>query len=204
IYRKQRLLPLGERFPPRLLLPDSWCDALFGWLVRHFGYPAGMDVESGEGFAVLDAGPGLRCAPLIYSEALHPHLARGAARQEGVDLLLHLANHGWFRRSWMQAQAVPIWVFRAIETRLPFLSCSNGGVSCAVAPSGEFVGTRVGTMDRGVVSVRVPARWEASPYSRGAWLLLPAALGAALATLGAVAGRGRVSQGPQSEPVEPA
>ena len=181
IYRKQRLLPMGEQFMPRLVLPTETADVWFAWLVKNVGYPASADLETGAGFVVLDAGPGLKCAPLICSEAIFPHLVRGAARQEGVDLILHIANHGWFKESWQQPQILAQWVFRAIETRLPFLSCANGGTSAAVDPSGRFQAIGAGAMKPGFLHVRVPPRGPETPYLRGWYGLFSAILGLSVA-----------------------
>ena len=180
-YRKQRLLPMGEQFMPRLVLPDETADRLIAWLVSTFGATAIADLETGEGFVVLDAGPGLKCAPLICSEAIYPHLVRGAARQDGVDLILHIANHGWFKRSWQQPQILAHWVFRAIETRLPFVSCANGGMSVAVDPSGRFQAILEGVMEPGYLYIQVPPRGPEAPYLRGAYGLFSAFLGLTVA-----------------------
>jgi apolipoprotein N-acyltransferase len=67
---------------------------------------------------------------------------------------------------------VAIFVFRAVETGLPLLSCANGGVSCAIAPSGEVVAVLDKVMEPGVLAVRVPAARGATPYRRGGrWAL---------------------------------
>jgi apolipoprotein N-acyltransferase len=84
-------------------------------------------------------------------------------------------NNGWFGDSYEQPQCVASWVFRAVETRTPFLSCANAGQSCAVAPDGEILGRIGPVFEEGVLHVRVPPRWGAPPCLRGGFLL-PAAL----------------------------
>jgi apolipoprotein N-acyltransferase len=185
LYRKQRLVPMSEEFMPRRILPASWCDPLFRWLSESFGLPRTCDLESGEGFKTLDAGPGLRCATLICFEGLYPDLARGAALHERPDLTLHLVNNGWFVSprflwgripSWEQRQCLPSWVFRAIETRMPFFSCANAGVTCAVAPDGRILSRVDRVMGEGWLFERVPARWDEPLFLKGGFLLPPALL----------------------------
>jgi apolipoprotein N-acyltransferase len=182
LYRKQTLVPMSEEFILRRVLPESWCDSIFAWLVRELGLPPTSDLLSGEGFQTLDAGPGLRCAVLICFEGCYPSLARAAVNHERPDLLLHLVNNGWFLSprflSWRvpsfeQRQCVPIWVFRAIETRTPFLSCANAGITCAVAPDGRILGRIDRVMGEGWLHVRVPPRWPAPLFLRGGFLLPP-------------------------------
>jgi apolipoprotein N-acyltransferase len=185
LYRKQRLVPMSEEFLPRRILPESTCDALFRWLSDNFGLPRSSDLESGEGFVTLDAGPGLRCATLICFEGVYPDLARGAAKHGQPDLMLHLVNNGWFVSprflwgrlpSFEQRQCLAAWVFRAVETRMPFFSCANAGITCAVAPDGRILSRVDRVMGEGWLFERVPARWPAPPFVRGGFLLPPALL----------------------------
>ena len=175
IYHKQRLVPLGEHFLPRLIFPDAWCDGWIEWLMAH-GYPANADLEEGEGFEILDGGEGLRAAPLVCFEGLYPDLARKAVAGGDPDFLLVLANFGWFGASWQQAQARAIWAFRAVETRTPLLVCANGGISCAVAPSGALQGAVEGVMTEGFLYVPLLPRAPEPPYMRGGYALLPSCL----------------------------
>jgi len=184
VYRKQRLVPMGELFLPRLVFPEAWCDAWISWLVEGpLHYPEQCDLEWGDRYVTLDAGEGLRCATLICFEGLYPHMARAALREGRPDLLLHLANHGWFPDAPAQAQAKSIWVFRAIETRTPFLSCANLGVTCAIAPTGEVLGSLDDGGTPGFLAVRVPPRWSPPLFLRfGPWSL-PIALAGVSALL---------------------
>jgi len=185
IYRKQQLVPMSEEFLPRRILPESWCDALFRWLSENLGLPASSDVEPGEGFETLDAGPGLRCAVLICFEGVYPSLARGAVNHERPDLLLHLVNNGWFlpaRFLWWrlpsfeERQCLAAWVFRAVETRTPYFSCANAGITCAVAPDGRILGRVDRVMGEGWLFERVPPRWPMPLFLRGGFLFPPALL----------------------------
>ncbi|HEY7863035.1 MAG TPA: apolipoprotein N-acyltransferase, partial [Thermoanaerobaculia bacterium] len=156
-YRKQRLVPMGEDFLPRHVFAQETCDRWFEWLAANIGYPRNCDLERGEGYVTLDAGEGLRCAVLICFEGLYPDMARAAAREGRPDLLLHLVNNGWFG-PFEPRQAVASWVFRAVETRMPFLSCANAGITCAIGPDGRILGRVDRVMEDGFLLVRVPPR----------------------------------------------
>lgn len=185
LYRKQQLVPMGEEFAPRWFLPESWCNSLFGWLSRNLGLPRSCDLVAGEGFETLDAGPGLRCALLICFEGVYPDLARSAVNHDRPDLLLLLMNNGWFvsppflwgrMPSFEQRQCLPAWVFRAVETRTPLLSCANAGITCAVKPDGTILGRVDRVMGEGWLFVDIPPRWPRPFFLRGGFLLPPALL----------------------------
>jgi apolipoprotein N-acyltransferase len=176
LYRKQRLVPMGEEFVARWFFDEETADRWFRYLSTNFGLPRSCDLQAGEGFVTLDAGPGLGCAPLICFEGLYADLVRGAVGQPRVDLVLHLVNNGWFGRSYEQRQCVASWVFRAVEARTPFLSCANAGITCAIAPSGGITGRVDRVMEEGWLFTTVPPRWPPPLYLRGGAWALPAGL----------------------------
>ncbi|MHC4137714.1 MAG: apolipoprotein N-acyltransferase [Planctomycetota bacterium] len=176
LYKKQRLVPMGEEFVARWFFAEETGDRWFRFLSTHLGLPRSCDLEAGEGFVTLDAGPRLGCAPLICFEGLYADLVRGAVAQRRVDLVLHLVNNGWFGRSYEQRQCVASWVFRAVEARTPFLSCANAGITCAVAPSGEILGRVDRVMEEGWLLTEVPPRWPPPIFLLGGVWALPAGL----------------------------
>ncbi|MDH3591879.1 MAG: apolipoprotein N-acyltransferase [Planctomycetota bacterium] len=194
IYRKQHLVPMGEEFLLRYVLPEAWASAMFDWLAENVAYPRNCDLEKGDGFAVLDAGEGLRCVPLICFEGLYPDMGR-AALSADADLVIHLVNNGWFGASWEQRQSVACWVMRAVETRTPFFSCANGGVTCAIAPDGRILGRIDRVMEEGVMGARVPRRWDEPWFMRGgAYAVLAVSL-AGVALFGLLTWRRRTENG---------
>ena len=192
LYRKQRLVTMGEEFLPRRLFSEELCDRWKRWLERHLAYPSSSDLEAGEGYVVLDAGPGLRCAPLICFEGLYPHMGREALAEGEPDLILHLVNNGWFGHAWEARQSVASWVLRAVETRTPFLSCANGGITCAIDPSGRFLGQVDKVMEEGFLYTEVPVRWRDPLFLRGGQWILPVGLFVACVVFG-MRSRSRVS-----------
>ena len=178
LYRKQRLVPIGEEFLPRRFLSKQAADALLSWLVDNLGFPRSCDLRSGEGFVVLDGGPGLRGVPLICFEGLYAGLTREAAGVKGADFLLHLVNNGWFGRGFEQRQCVAAWVFRAVETRTPFVSCANAGVSCGIAPDGSFFSRLDEVFEKGTAFGLMPPRWSPPLFLRGGQWAFAVGLGA--------------------------
>jgi len=179
IYRKQWLVSMGEEFLPRRFFPDAWCDSAMDFLAENVGYPRSSDLRKGEGPVTLDAGPGLRCAMSICFEGMSPAFTAESAREGDADLILNLVNNGWFGDTWQERQMVAIYQFRALETGLPFLSCANGGVSCAIAPNGKVVEALDKVMEPGVLSVSVPPRRTLPIFLRGGRWAVPGLLAAA-------------------------
>jgi len=180
VYGKQRLVPMGEEFLPRRWFPDA-ADRWYLWLVEHVGYPETCNLAPGDGFVALNAGEGVRCAPLICFEGLYAHLARGAVLADRPDLILHLVNNGWFGNTWAQRQCLASWVFRAVETRTPFLSCANAGITCAVRPDGTIGPLLDRVFESGSVYAPIPPRWPDPLFLRGGYLVVPVGLAVAAA-----------------------
>ena len=71
-----------------------------------------------------------------------------------------------------------------METRTPFFSCANGGITCAIAPSGRILGRALvedqsreaEVMEEGWLAARVPPRWPEPLFLRGGHLILPGGL----------------------------
>jgi len=176
LYRKQRLVPMGEELLFRRFLSEETADSIKDWLVRNVGFPASSDLETGDRFVTLDAGPGLKCAMLICFEGLYPSDPPDALEVGNPDLFLHLVNNGWFGWVWEERQCVAAWVFRAVETRTPFLSCANGGITCAVDPGGRIYAELDEVMKPGFLFVNVPPRESPPLYMGGGRFALPVVL----------------------------
>ena len=128
IYHKRHLVPFGEFVPFA-----DWLPFLSRWLPIGDGFKAGKTVEL---FRLKN--PDVVVAPLICFEDVFARESREAA-QSDVDILLNLTNNGWFGESaaqWQHAQAA---AFRAIETGLPLIRCTNNGLTCWIDPLGRFM-----------------------------------------------------------------
>lgn len=130
---KRRLVMFGEYIPLANKFP--FLKALS---------PIGEGYAPGEepGVLKLDAPP-IAVGALICFEDAFPSLAREAA-QRNPDFLVNLTNAAWFgegKAQWQQARGA---VFRAVETGLPLIRCTNNGITCWIDPYGRL---RAGPME---------------------------------------------------------
>jgi apolipoprotein N-acyltransferase len=126
-YRKRNLVIFGEYLP----------------LGRTFPFLKSL-IPIGDGFV-----PGKRAVPfvledlkvrssvLICFEDTFAWLGREAA-DAGGDLIVNLTNNGWFEESAAQWQHAASAFFRAVETGVPLVRCSNNGLTCWVDAHGRM------------------------------------------------------------------
>jgi apolipoprotein N-acyltransferase len=184
-YRKQRLVIFGEYVPFERWLPV---------LKRLTPIEGSFTPGPGPVTFVL-TNPLARLAPLICFEDV---FARGVRRHVGpdTDFLLNLTNDGWFGESAAQWQQAVHAAFRAVETGLPLVRCTNNGLTCWVDAQGRFravLGWPGGNLyGPGFLQVRLPlppagTMRTPTPYLRyGDWF----GWGCAGVTLAAWAARG--------------
>lgn len=120
-YAKRKRVPFGEYVP--------W-ESVLGRLNAIAGFGSG--IEAGTNAAPLQVpladGRLVSAGVLICYEDVFPWLARDSVR-EGAEVLVVLANNGWFGREAFAEQHAAHSVLRAIETRRPVLRCGNAGWS---------------------------------------------------------------------------
>ncbi|MEW6268461.1 MAG: apolipoprotein N-acyltransferase [Thermodesulfobacteriota bacterium] len=162
-YDKQRLLPFAEYDPLDTSAP-----------ARGLAYAAG-------GLAAPIDAAGMHLGALVCYEALFPALAR-ARVLEGADVLVNLSNDAWLDGGdgAARAQHFAMTVFRAIETRRPLVRASAGGISGAVAATGEVQDAL--PAGRGTLRVAVAPGAGSTAYVRfgDAWIALGGLLVGAL------------------------
>jgi apolipoprotein N-acyltransferase len=122
-YDKVRLAAFGEYVPFGEYLPFLEAIAFGG-------------VSAGEEQRLLPT-PNLQIGPLICFEVLFSGMSRNL-RTMGADCLLVVTNLAWFGASNAVMQELEIARFRAIESRLPLIHCSNTGISGVFDPFGRF------------------------------------------------------------------
>jgi apolipoprotein N-acyltransferase len=172
-YDKMRLVPFGEYVPARSLL---------GWATS-VGKAAGEDRMRGTEQVVMNVGDGLRIGPMVCFESAFPDMSRHLAR-DGADLLLAQSATSSFQQSWAPEQHASLAALRAAETGRPMVHATLTGVSAVYGPSGERVGSWLGTDASASAVYDVPLAHGVTPYARfGEWpvyaaLLILAALGA--------------------------
>jgi len=134
--------------------------------------PIGQGFSRGEkpGILHLDS-PDLKIGTLICFEDAFPSLAREAAKQN-PDLIVNLTNDAWFGQSQAQWQHARAAAFRAIETGIPLVRCTNNGITCWIDPFGRI---RTGTIESPddvykksykVLEITLPSKSSERPYTQ--------------------------------------
>ncbi|MFF3380371.1 apolipoprotein N-acyltransferase [Streptomyces sp. NPDC002680] len=175
-YDKMRLVPFGEYIPARSLL---------GWATS-VGKAAGEDRRRGTEQVIMNVGDGLRIGPMVCFESAFPDMSRHLA-QDGAQVLVAQSSTSSFQHTWAPEQHASIAALRAAETGRPMVHATLTGVSAVYGPSGERVGSWLGTDASTAAVYDVPLATGETPYVRfGAWPVYGAVL--VLLVLGGVEG----------------
>ncbi|MFF1514625.1 apolipoprotein N-acyltransferase [Streptomyces sp. NPDC058305] len=158
-YDKMRLVPFGEYVPARSLL---------GWATS-VGKAAGEDRMRGTGQVVMNVGHGLRIGPMVCFESAFPDMSRHLA-EDGAEVLLAQSSTSSFQHSWAPEQHASLAALRAAETGRPMVHATLTGVSAVYGPSGERIGSWLGTDASEAAVYEVPLATGVTPYVRfGDW-----------------------------------
>ncbi|MFG2556620.1 apolipoprotein N-acyltransferase [Streptomyces sp. NPDC048581] len=172
-YDKMRLVPFGEYIPLRSML---------GWATS-VGKAAAEDRRRGTQQVVMDAGHGLRIGPMVCFESAFSDMSRNLA-DDGAQVLIAQSATSTFQQSWAPEQHASLAALRAAETGRPMVHATLTGVSAVYGPSGERIGSWLGTSASAGAVYEVPLADGVTPYVRfGEWpvyaaLLIIAAWGA--------------------------
>ncbi|MFH8902438.1 apolipoprotein N-acyltransferase [Streptomyces coeruleorubidus] len=165
-YDKMRLVPFGEYIPARSLL---------GWATS-VGKAAGEDRRRGSQPVVMNVGDDLRVGPMVCFETAFPDMTRHLTR-EGVDVLIGQSSTSTFQQSWAPEQHASLAALRAAETGRPMVHATLTGVSAVYGPSGERVGSWLGTDASATQVYEIPLAHGTTPYVRlGDWTVHAAML----------------------------
>ncbi len=157
-YHKSHLVPFGEYVPFQ-----EWLGTFFEPLVQEVaGFSPGEGLQLGSIY-------GTRFATLICYEGIFPELSRRFAGQ-GAQVFVNITNDSWYGRSTAPGQHMKMALFRAIETRKPFLRGANSGYSAAIDHLGRAT-QEMGLFEEGVLFTQVAGNSYRSIYSYiGDWL----------------------------------
>jgi apolipoprotein N-acyltransferase len=125
---KQILMPFGEYMPLGSLLP---------WLKRMS--PQTGDFQAGTEVIPLEVPGGPRVAPLNCYEDLRAKIARLAIRDGAAEILVAVANDGWFGDTMAPFQHEALALWRAVENRRFLVRVTNTGVTDVIDPVGRVV-----------------------------------------------------------------
>ncbi|KMS66694.1 acyltransferase [Streptomyces viridochromogenes] len=193
-YDKMRLVPFGEYIPARSLL---------GWATS-VGEAAAEDRRRGTEQVVMDAGHGLRIGPMVCFESAFSDMSRNLA-DDGAQVLIAQSATSTFQQSWAPEQHASLAALRAAETGRPMVHATLTGVSAVYGPSGQRVGSWLGTDASTSAVYEVPLADGVTPYVRfGEWPVYAALLimAAWCTTEGVRARRLRLRRRPDAEPRE--
>lgn len=171
-YDKMRLVPFGEYIPARSLL---------GWATS-VGEAAAEDRRRGTKQVVMDAGHGLRIGPMVCFESAFSDMSRNLV-DGGAEVLIAQSATSTFQQSWAPEQHASLAALRAAETGRPMVHATLTGVSAVYGPSGQRMGSWLGTSASASAVYEVPLADGVTPYVRfGEWpvwaaLLIVAAWG---------------------------
>ncbi|WNM33826.1 apolipoprotein N-acyltransferase [Streptomyces sp. Li-HN-5-11] len=158
-YDKMRLVPFGEYIPARSVL---------GWATS-VGKAAGEDRRRGTEQVVMNVGHGLRIGPMVCFETAFPDMSRHLA-QDGAGMLLAQSSTATFQHSWAPEQHATLAALRAAETGRPMVHATLTGVSAVYGPSGQRIGSWIGTGASTARVYDVPTAHGVTPYVRfGDW-----------------------------------
>ncbi|MDC0770579.1 apolipoprotein N-acyltransferase [Streptomyces sp. HD] len=165
-YDKMRLVPFGEYIPMRSML---------GWATS-VGKAAAEDRRRGTQQVVMDAGHGLRIGPMVCFESAFSDMSRNLA-DDGAEVLIAQSATSTFQQSWAPEQHASLAALRAAETGRPMVHATLTGVSAVYGPSGERIGSWLGTSESTSAVYEVPLAGGTTPYARfGEWPVYAALL----------------------------
>ncbi len=156
VYHKSVLLMFGETLPFAETFPSmkEWFPTM-----GFFGRGPGPELKS-----IKNAtGETFQIAPSICYEGLFTdHSVSGAL--QGAHALLNITNDSWFGPHGEPYLHLALTQFRSIETRLPLLRSTNTGISVAIDPTGETLGS-TGVMKEAILPASIPLKkFMNSPY----------------------------------------
>ncbi len=141
VYGKRHLVPFGEYIP---------FDKDFPALQRLA--PTGLSNIPGKEVTTVRLPSGLVIGPLICFEDTVASVARESVL-DGAQLLVNMSNDAWYSPSPEGIQHAQQAVLRAIETGVPMMRSTNGGVNTVIDAVGrqqviESIPTRIGLLER--------------------------------------------------------
>ena len=126
-YHKKHIVPFGEFVPFAESLP---------WLVDMIGMGRGL--SRGTSVQPLVLKKNIKAGVSICFEDAFAYITRDQVRA-GANMLLTVTNDAWYPKSDEPDQHLANSIFRAIETRRPYIRCGNNSGSCVINETGQIV-----------------------------------------------------------------
>ena len=144
-YDKSHLVPFGEYLPLRKYLPDFMTPVAN--VVGNLGRGEALKNISVEGLPLMGGA--------ICYESIFP--AEVVNSQQKPDVLLVLANDGWYGVSAGPAQHLAAAQLRAVEEGVTVIRSANTGISAVITPYGDILG-RIELNQKGSSDVILPKK----------------------------------------------
>jgi apolipoprotein N-acyltransferase len=127
IYDKNQLMPFGEYWPYKSLFRFFGLSNIIPGAEYSFGaQPQPLQFNN------LSIGLGI-CLESLYAK----HFLM--QRLNGADLFVVMANGAWFKQSSINERHLHMGLVRAVENGVPFIQCSNIGLSAFVSAEGKIL-----------------------------------------------------------------
>lgn len=126
-YNKKHIVPFGEFVPFAEQLP---------WLVDMIGMGRGL--SRGTSSEPLTIKNNIKAGVNICFEDVFPYITQDQVRA-GANLLITITNDAWYPHSDEPEQHLANAIFRAIETRRPYIRCGNNNGSCVIDETGRII-----------------------------------------------------------------
>ncbi len=162
-YDKLHLVPFGEYTPSILWFLEP--------MMLDVGTAAYVSGNYPHVFDIAIDGPKaltLKTAALVCLESTYASLVSRFV-DEGAEMLVVVANDGWYDGTFQKEQHAQIAVLRAIEHRIPVVRSANTGISSIIDPYGRTVAATE-NREQTILKGTVPLRAKRSAYSKyGDW-----------------------------------
>lgn len=130
-YDKRVLVPFGEYVPFKKEL----------FFLEKVAYSMGVgDFEAGTNWQIFQGPMDSKFASLVCFENLFPSMTNIFAKK-GAEFFVVISNDSWFKKSRAPYEHLYTSIFRAVETRRPFVHAANTGVSGYIDADGRVVDT---------------------------------------------------------------
>lgn len=127
-YLKIRLVPFREYIP---------YDGIIPWPNFIVSKGAKNSTISGKEVTLFELDK-IKFGSVICWESLYPELFRKFVKK-GANLIINLANEGWFGETACPYQFLSANIFRAVENRISIVRATNTGISCFIDPHGRII-----------------------------------------------------------------
>ncbi len=142
-YDKRVLLPFGEYIPFKRFIPFK--------KITH----GTQDYSFGKKMKSSVKNAGIIFLPVICYESIFPKLINLSTNASCYQVILSLANDGWFGNSSQPYHHLAICRFRCVESGVPLIRATNTGVSAVFDSYGRLI-NKIDINQTGFITLNIP------------------------------------------------